>query len=115
MKEDDLPLLLSIRDFFNCGTVQSQPDKRPNHTNCYRYAVSSNKDVYEKIVPFFKTHKLKSSKIKDFILFSKISEMIHNGVHLNENGLEKIRAIKMQMNFGTRRVREIRSHGGNAK
>lgn len=116
MKEDDYELLDSVKEFFGCGAVYEQRDKRPNHKNCYRYTVSSNKDVYEKIVPFFTSNPLKSSKKKDFEIFCKISELIHEGYHLNEEGLEVIRELKMQMNnVGTRHVREIRSHGGNAK
>ena len=115
MKEDDLELLCSLRDYFGCGTVQKQPDKRPNHVDCYRYTVSSNKDVHDIIIPFFLSNQLKSSKYKDFLIFKTISDMIYLGVHLNDKGLEEIRDLKMQMNFGTRRVREIRSHGGNTK
>ena len=115
MKEDDHELLCSLQDYFGCGTVQSQPDTRPNHVNCYRYTVSSNKDIHDIIIPFFLQNPLKSSKYKDFLVFKVISDMIHKGLHLNDTGLEEIRELKMQMNTGTRRVREIRSHGGNTK
>jgi hypothetical protein len=56
-----------------------------------------------KIIPFFETHQLKTAKRKDFEYFARIVKMMERNQHLDEKGLEKIRAITAKMN--TRKYR----------
>jgi hypothetical protein len=102
MQEKDRQLLEKIKNTLQCGGVYFQKEKRANHCQCYRYTVSSQKDILDKIIPFFLKYPLQaSSKLKNFKLFCKIAKLVRKGEHLNEFGIEKIRLLKLQMNKKT--------------
>ena len=102
MQEKDKPLLEKIGNTLQCGAVYFQKEKRVNHTQCYRYTVSSQKDIFEKIIPFFQKYPLQSvSKAKSFAVFCKIANIVASGDHLTERGIEKIQLLKPQMNQKT--------------
>ncbi|OGF82204.1 hypothetical protein A3B18_04135 [Candidatus Giovannonibacteria bacterium RIFCSPLOWO2_01_FULL_46_13] len=102
MQEKDRPLLEKVKNTLGCGVVYFQKEKRVNHCQCYRYTVHSQKDIVEKIIPFFTKHPLQSvSKRKSFKMFCKIAQLMGNGVHLTKKGIEKIRLLKSQMNQKT--------------
>ena len=54
MQAMDYPLLIKVRNTLGCGEVYLQKEKRTNHCQCYRYTVSSQKEIVGKIIPFFK-------------------------------------------------------------
>ena len=56
--EKDKKILYKLKDFFGCGNVYFQRDKRLNHQNCYRYEIANRKDLENVIISFFKKHKL---------------------------------------------------------
>ena len=114
LKEDELSLLREVRESFGCGVIYYQKEKRKNHSPCYRFEINNRQDLIKNLIPFFKKHPLHSSKRKSFEIFCKILDLIEKKEHFSEDGLEKIRKLKSQMNIGARRVREIRSLGGNA-
>lgn len=96
--EKDRDILYQLRDFFGCGSVYFQKDRRPNHQHCYRYEVSSRQDLSRKIIPFFRKHQLQlKSKRNDFEHFCVLVEMMETGDHLTEEGLVKMRGIKRRM------------------
>ncbi|PIR41123.1 MAG: endonuclease [Candidatus Yanofskybacteria bacterium CG10_big_fil_rev_8_21_14_0_10_46_23] len=96
--ERDKEILYRLKKYFGCGNVYFQKDSRLNHQNCYRYEVGRREDLNQKIIPFFKKHRLKlKSKSKDFSLFCEIMKMISRGEHLGDEGLEKILKIKQSM------------------
>ena len=98
LNEDDKDILYQLKDFFSCGSIYYQRDKRKNHKNCYRYEVFNRKELNEVIIPFFTKHNLKfKTKINDFNLFCDLMSKINNGNHLNEKGLEEIYKIKQKM------------------
>ena len=98
----DKGLLLKVRDTFDCGNVYFQKEKRRNHTQCYRYTVSAQRDIFSKIIPFFRKHKLQAvSKRRSFDLFCRIADMVKAKKHLMSNGSESIRVLKKQMNQRT--------------
>ena len=102
MQEKDFPLLEKIKNTLQCGEVYFQKEKRANHCQCYRYTVSSQEDILNKIIPFFKKNHLQSvSKKKSFEIFCKIGNLTKQGKHLNKNGVRKIRLLKAQMNQKT--------------
>lgn len=115
MKESELPLLEGVKKSFGCGAIYLQKDRRPNHVNCFRFEINSQKDIYGVLIPFFDKHPLKSTKKKDYQIFRQIALMIRNKDHQKNSGLKKIFQLKSRMNLGARPVREIRSPGGNAK
>lgn len=99
MRADDKILLQKVKETLGCGAVYFQKEKRSNHTDCYRYTVNGNKDILEKIIPFFEKFSLQSqSKLKSFKTFSRIALMIKNNEHLTKKGLDRIVKLKQKMN-----------------
>lgn len=99
LRAEDEEVLWKIRDTLQCGNVYFQKEQRKNHTQCYRYTVSAKRDILEKIIPFFMRHPLQTvSKQKSFNAFCEIASLVHQGEHLTEQGVEKIRVLKQTMN-----------------
>ncbi len=115
LREDDYSLLKEVKNYFKCGGVYFQKEKRKNHSACYRFGISSQKDVHEVLIPFFDKYQLKSEKKKNYLIFRKIAKMVREGLHRNDESLKEILLLKSQMNSRARSVREIRSPSGNAK
>ena len=113
--EDDLPLLKKVKEYFGCGNIHIQRDRRKTHRTCYRYDVSAVKDLRGKIIPFFDKHTLRSQKQNDYLLFREVVSMSYKRLHFTVDGICRIKELKSKMNVRARRVREIRTHGGNAK
>ena len=49
----DQAVLEAVRDTLGCGAVYYQKETRSNHTQCYRYTVSSQRDIFSVVIPFF--------------------------------------------------------------
>jgi LAGLIDADG endonuclease len=64
------------------------------------YSVSSVKDLTNIIIPHFKKYTLLTQKAADFLLFTKIVEIMTKKEHLSIEGLHKIINIKASMNLG---------------
>lgn len=102
MQEKDFTLLEKIKNTLQCGEVYLQKEKRANHCQCYRYTVSSQEDILNKIIPFFTKNPLQSAtKQKSFKAFCKIGDLVKRGEHLNKKGIKKIQLLKKQMNQKT--------------
>jgi len=102
LQATDKDLLEKIRNTLNCGNVYFQSEKRLNHTQCYRYSVSAWKDIESKVIPFFQKHQLQTaSKGKSFAIFCQIANLVKQGKHLEEDGIEMIRILKADMNKRT--------------
>lgn len=114
LREDHLELLKKVKQAFGCGGIYFQKEKRSNHSPCYRFEISSQKNIHEMLIPFFEKNPLHGPKKKSFFYFKKIARLVLAKEHLTEKGLKKIRLLKERMNHGARPVREIRSPGGNA-
>lgn len=99
MQESDRELLEKVRKTLDCGAVYFQKEQRSNHTQCYRYTVSSHAEIFNKIIPFFQQYPLQSlSKRKSFRIFCQIAELLQQQAHLTEEGIKRIRKLKLQMN-----------------
>ena len=102
MQEKDKNLLEKVRNTMRCGEVYFQKEQRANHTQCYRYTVSAQRDIFNKIIPFFQQYRLQSaSKRKSFKMFCQIANFLKMRKHLTRNGIRRIRAIKVRMNRKT--------------
>ena len=102
MQEKDRPLLEKVKNTLQCGVVYFQKERRANHCQCYRYTVSSQQNISEKIIPFFLKHPLQSvSKKKSFDMFRRIALLVKRRVHLTKKGIKQIRLLKSQMNQKT--------------
>lgn len=102
LQEIDKSVLDQIKNTLGCGGVYFQKELRKNHAQCYRYTVSSQKDIFEKLIPFFTQNKLQTkSKLRNFNLFCKIAYLIKSGKHLEKSGINKILLLKSEMNKRT--------------
>jgi hypothetical protein len=91
----DEKLMTSLITYFGSGMIEKN-SKDPNVT----FSVYKFSDNYEKIIPFFKKHKLLGIKSKDFADWCKVAELMNKKDHLTPSGLDKIREIKSGMNKG---------------
>jgi hypothetical protein len=102
MQERDRYLLEKIKNTLGCGAVYFQKEQRANHCQCYRYTVNSQTDILNKVIPFFKQYPLQSaSKQFNFKIFCQIALLLQRKAHLTSQGVERIRALKSQMNIKT--------------
>ena len=102
MQEKDRNLLEKVKNTIGCGAVYFQKEQRANHAQCYRYTVSSQSDILNIVIPFFRHHPLQSySKNVNFELFCKIAELVKSGAHFTQRGIIKIRKLKSKMNLKT--------------
>nr|BAL53026.1 homing endonuclease [uncultured Chloroflexota bacterium]BAL54763.1 homing endonuclease [uncultured Chloroflexota bacterium] len=95
--KQDVQVLYALKRFFGCGVV------RQNHGDRMAYRVSRVEHLWERIIPFFEKHPLKTKKRLDFLKFRKILMMMRRDEHLTPEGIEKIRQIASQMNRGRER------------
>lgn len=96
--EEDKDILYQLQEFFGCGSVYQQKDRRHNHKHCYRYEVFNREDLRNIIIPFFLQHRLRfPSKQHDFELFAQIVELVQKDTHKTEEGLAELHNIKQQM------------------
>ena len=70
-----MSVLKIFKNYFKCGRIFVNKRYDNHNEHLYRYCVRSLDDISEKIVPFFKEHKLKTAKINDFLIFAKIIKL----------------------------------------
>jgi hypothetical protein len=88
----DIQVLYALKEYFECGVV------RQNHGDRFAYRVRGQKNLCERIIPFFEKHKLKTKKRIDFEKFRDVVLMMERGDHLTEEGVKTIRKIQETMN-----------------
>ena len=93
-----LPALEKIRDYFGCGNIFINKRYDNHNEHLYRFCVRSIKDLYEKIVPFFRKNSLLTAKKKDFQIFAGIVEMMIDEKHLSDKGMKIIAKRIEKMN-----------------
>jgi len=71
---EELPLLLSIQEYFG-GVGRITKDIKNNEV---RYAVDKPEDIIKYIIPHFKSYPLLTNKCSDFILWSKVIDIMVN-------------------------------------
>jgi len=93
----DIELLISIRDTLGVGKVR----KNSNNTAVFRV---DNIQELQVIVDHFDKYSLIGAKVSDFLLFKQCYDLIKQKQHLTKDGLEKIVALKCNLNKGLRDV-----------
>src|SRR3989304_349720 len=97
MREDELPLLEKVRDFWGCGKIYFQREYRKNQRENYRFEIFNYELLNSVVVPFFKKHPLESKRIKDFGIFCEILKLARAKAHRTVKGLKKIQKLKAGM------------------
>jgi hypothetical protein len=94
----NLKILKDVRDYFGVGGIRfSRRDQN------YKYEVRSVSDIKKIIIPHFEKYPLKTSKLKDFQIFSEIVDMILSNLHLNNKFLADIVCKAYRMNKSGKR------------
>lgn len=93
-----LPCLEELRKFFGVGNMYLNKRHDNHKEHLYYYSVQRRRDLLNVIIPFFRTHRMRSAKQKDFEKFAKCIELIEQGEHLTKEGLVKIARIAQFMN-----------------
>ncbi len=91
----DIAILHSIRDFFGVGSVYSSP----NRSLCV-YRVNHIDDLINVIIPHFEDNPLLTQKYSDFVLWSKVVNIISTKGHLTPTGFNTILTYYASINKG---------------
>lgn len=87
--EKSISTLQEIEKFFGCGKIFVNHRYDNHKENLYRYCVRNIHDLKDKIIPFFESNNLRSAKMKDFLIFKEVVELMINKEHLQKEGFEK--------------------------
>jgi len=97
--EKSLEALKIIKSYFKCGEIYIN-HRYDNHTeNLYRFCVRNIHDLKDKIIPFFESNNLRSAKIKDFEIFSRVVNLMNSKEHLTSEGFDKILKLAGKRQF----------------
>jgi LAGLIDADG endonuclease len=96
--KQSLPALYELRDFFGVGQVLINRRYDNHREDMYRYVVRRRDELVETVIPFFRRHRLRTSKRDNFDKFAKCVELISEGGHLTVDGLIQIAEITETMN-----------------
>nr|YP_203314.1 orf327 [Zancudomyces culisetae]AAW49481.1 orf327 [Zancudomyces culisetae] len=95
--KDEL-LILSIKNFFNCGIIIKNKKE-------IQYVVNSINDLINIIIPHFDKYPLKYGKYTSYLIFKNIIEKMKNKQHLTQKGLIDIINLTYIMNpLGKRKI-----------
>ena len=95
---DRSEVLRLFQNALGCGSIRvGRGDKT------LKFEVRSIAALVEKVIPFFSRYPLKSSKMKDFELFTRVCKLIHGGKHKTKSGLQKIVQLAIRMNASGKR------------
>ena len=89
-------LLRSFISFFECGLFNYHSGNSKIGSGVF--IVRKFADISDKILPFFKYHKIRGIKREDFEDWVRVVELIKSKAHLTEDEVKKIRVIKSGMN-----------------
>lgn len=89
----DEVLLNNIVTYLKCGRYYKSPGRNEG-----QYLATVFSDIYEIIIPLLNEYPLLGVKKEDYLDFVQIAELIKSKDHLTEQGLEKIKLIKNNMN-----------------
>ena len=87
----DRVLMDNIVKYLGCGYISERNDIVDFH-------VTKFTDIIEKIIPFFAEYPILGVKMENYNDFKLVANLIQNNQHLTEEGLEKIKIIKSNMN-----------------
>lgn len=99
VKSEDKEILEEIQKKINCGNIYcldfgrykgyEQKKWKPH----VKYRVSNQKDIIEKVIPFFEKYPLFGTKLKSFSVFKEIAARINASQHKTEEGLKELIAL----------------------
>jgi len=96
--EQSLGVLHELRDFFGVGQVIVNRRYDNHREHLYRFVVRKRAELTGTVIPFFREHRLRTSKRENFEKFVECVELISAGRHLTVAGLIQIAEITETMN-----------------
>ena len=93
--EKDEFVLYKIKEYFGFGNVKI--NRTDHHGTRKEFRVRGLENL-NKIIEFFRQYPLKTSKRKDFEIFSEVIEMMNEKKHLTKEGLDNIAKLISNMN-----------------
>lgn len=88
--------------YLGCGNYFKQKNKDWGWFKCVLLRSGAAKflcvAIFEIILPFFQEYNIRGVKSLDFLNWCEIAEMMKNKEHLTQEGLDKIKKIKENMN-----------------
>jgi LAGLIDADG endonuclease len=98
-----------IRSRFGCGRIRA--NHRASADTSLVFVVRKREDLLTRVIPFFETQPLVSSKQRDFLTFARIVRSMAQREHLTADGFAALVTAALSMNGGGR---YRRVHGRNA-
>ena len=91
----DLELMKLFIKFFSCGVVHLRSNSATARCD---FIVQDASSLLDKIIPHFDLYPVLNLKQKDYICFKECMSMIKLKKHLTLEGLDKIKALNLEMN-----------------
>ena len=91
--QKDVAILKQLQEFFGFGQITT------NHGDRKELRIRGLKQLLE-VVAFFRAHPLRTVKRSSFDCFAQVIDMMEDGDHLTEKGLERVRQLASRMNRG---------------
>jgi hypothetical protein len=91
----NVKVLYALKNYFGVGIVKRQT-KDPE--KIWEYVVSRFEHLNTRIIPFFESNKLHTTKQFEFLKFRKVAIIMARKEHLTADGLTKIKLIAKRMN-----------------
>ena len=98
LRADDRPVLELIQKRLGCGRIVVLNYQRYGWKPHVKFVVRKQKDIFFRVIPFFKKFPLKGKKAKDFELFCQAAEIFRKKEHLSEEGINRLLKIREFMN-----------------
>lgn len=95
LHEKDKDILYKIQSFFGVGAIYHRPDRKKSV-----YRVTNVNYIKDVIIPHFTNYPLISKKHIDFLLWSRVIELILDKEHLTKEGFSKILTFYASINKG---------------
>lgn len=95
LHEKDVEILKSIKSFFGVGNIYNRADKKISV-----YRVTNVNYIKDNIIPHFTRYPLISKKGLDFLLWSKVIEIILKKEHLTDEGFSRVLSYYASINTG---------------
>ena len=89
----DKELLTLLIGYFNCGRISNYKSGQ-----AIDFTVTGVKNIKSSIIPFFIKYNIRGEKAQDFSDFCRIVNLMDQGLHLTDEGLNQIRQIISEMN-----------------
>ena len=98
VRSDDLEIIQSIQETLDCGKIYHLNYERYGWNPHVELKVSSLGEITEKLIPFLNQYPLRAKKRFSYQYFLQAVEVFKRKDHLTQKGIEKLRAIRSQMN-----------------